>query len=381
MKTVGYTVLMLFLIGFGCNEKIIPPPPMEETPRWNVVPELASLDVRYMIQRNGVLYLAAIDPAIRSTEVINDTTYYRGDRGVIYKTTDGITWTKIKGFKNDIGAMTFHGDTLYCLAYYYIWRLLPNGVWQTAFKTPPRLVDVSADGDMIFINDSLYAMQTVFGNAMETYRISPDGSYAEVPGPDGLYHYAGAKFIKTVRNGKETVYLRPPWYGWGFFQFDGYSYKHLENGLTEDELRSSPTNSMAIKDDTLFAGFGGYISPGAIKILIGNQWTQFRDTIPYSHSAYLISPILRTEPTAIIFVGERMFIATNSQGVMEWKGNEGWVRMSEGLKPGYIPDLQEPDLRHPLPFLEYFQGNLIAAYGKPGYGPWGEVGVYTCGLK
>jgi hypothetical protein len=373
-----YIVLFLYT---GCKEKVIPPPPFEPS-KWQVVPVLASLDVRYMIQHNGILYLAAVDPNVRLVCDLGKC-HYDGDRGVVYKTTDAITWTKIKGFKITIGPMTFHDDTLYCLGDDSIYTMLPSGVWQTAFATPERLRDASADGDMVFIRDTLYAMQTFYGNAVETYRIHPDGSYEEVPGPDGYSHYAGAKYIKKISSGSEIVYLRPHWLAGGFFRFDGETYAHIENGLSPTELLSSPPNAMAVKSDTLFAGFGGQqgVTSAVIKILINEQWVQFHDTIPSSYSAYLVTPTLYAMPTAIAFDCDGMFIATNSQGVMEWKEKEGWVRMSEGLKPGHIPRLQEPDLRYPLPFLEYFKGRLIAAYGKPGYAPWGETGVYAYDLK
>jgi hypothetical protein len=376
-RTIIAVVSVLFFSNFGCKEEVIPPIRIENT-RWNIVSQLASLDVRYMIQHYNILYLAAVDPSARlicDSGICN----YVDDRGLVYKTTDAVTWTKIKGFKRDIGPMTYHDDTLYCLTSDSIYRLLPNDVWQTAFATPPRLGDASTDGDMVFIRDTLYAMQTVFGNAKETYRIHPDGSYEEVAGPDGLYHYAGSKYIKP--EGKEFVYLRPQWGENIFLQFDGYTYTHIENGLTQDELLFSSSNAMVIRGDTLYAGFGGITSAGVIKMLINGQWQQVYDTLPYWRFADSVTPILRAQPTAIAFAGERMYVASNSTGVAEWRTDSGWVQISEGLIHGVIPNFDNKDLYRPVPFLEYFQNKLIVAYGKPGYGPWGGTGVYTYELK
>jgi hypothetical protein len=379
IRTFVIISLGLLLVDFGCREKILPPP-VQDIPKWNVVPELATLDVRYMIQHNDVLYLTAVDPNVKDTCISSGNCYYVGDRSVVYKTTDAVTWTKIKGFKITIGPMTFHDDTLYCLGDDSIYTMLPNGVWRTAFATPPRLAYAPSIGDIVFIRDTLYGMQTYYANAAETYRIHPDGSYEEVlSGPDGAIHFSGSKYLKKVHNGSELIYVRPIYGMWAsnnLFLFDGYTYSHADIGLTDSDIFGG-SDAMATKGDTLFAGFGGRIAPGVIKFLVNGQWMQFHDTIPSSHSAYLVTPVLYAQPTAITFFGDRMFVATNSQGVMEWKEKEGWVRMSEGLKPGHIPNLQEPDLRYPLPFLQCFKSKLIAAYGKPGYGPWGGVGVYT----
>ena len=221
-------------------------------------------------------------------------------------------------------------------------------------------------------------MQTVFGAAKETYRIHPNGYYEEVAGPDGLNHYAGSKYIKPV--GQEFVYLRPQFGEGIFLKFDGHNYTHVENGLTSNDLMFSASDALEMRRDTLFAAFGGNVSAGTIKILVNEHWEQFRDTIPYWRHAYSVSPVLRAQPTAIAFAGEKVLVATSSTGVVEWNEDSSWVPISNGLVPGIIPNLDPKDLYHPVPFLKYFKNKLIAAYGKPGYGPWGGVGVYVYNL-
>jgi hypothetical protein len=381
VKTYTVIVIALLLISISCADKvqIIEPLQNTQSSEWHVIPALASLDIRYMIKHNGALYLAAIDPNIITTHVINDTLYYVGDRGVIYKTTDGIAWTKIKGFNITVGPMTFRDDTLYCLTNYHIWKLLQNGEWQIALPTPPRLGDASADGDMVFIDDSLYVMQTFFIGSLETYRIRSDGSFIEIAGPDGLSHFAGAKYLITTFNGKEVAYLRPQW-DWGqFFIFDGNSYTKIVDGLSEYDLHASPSNSMVIKNDTLFAGF---ISPPRIEILENDQtWFQYLDTLPSWKLASTLNPPLKTQPTGIAFAGDKIYVATNCLGIIEWSSEKGWQQRSKGLIPGLINGVVQEDLYYPIPFIEYFNNKLIVAYGKPGYGPWGEFGVYTFNLK
>jgi hypothetical protein len=102
----------------------------------------------------------------------------------------------------------------------------------------------------------------------------------------------------------------------------------------------------------------------------------YGDTLPYPDSGTKVRPPLKTEPTAIAFLGDRMFVATHCMGVLEWTSEKKWKQMSNGLVPGILTGITDSTLYAPLPFLEAFNGKLIAAYGKPGYGPWGGIGVY-----
>lgn len=118
-------VLTVVCTSVTCHHST-PPPPVKEESQWRVIPDLANLDVRYMIERNGVLFLAAINPAGAGT----------AERGVVYSTKDGESWSRIKSIPYDIGPMTFNGDTLYCLASDSVYRYLPDGRWDAPFATP-----------------------------------------------------------------------------------------------------------------------------------------------------------------------------------------------------------------------------------------------------
>ena len=106
LKTILSVLLSFVLSNFGCKEASTTPPPDEQPATWQVIPELASLDVRYMIQHNGVLYMAGVD--------LNKSVGADG-YGVMYQTKDAVTWEKIRSQQKPLGPIAFHQDTLYCL--------------------------------------------------------------------------------------------------------------------------------------------------------------------------------------------------------------------------------------------------------------------------
>ncbi len=359
--------------------------PPNEPQRWESIPEFASLSIQYMLQHNGTLYMSADDPRVTRTIGHWDTLRFDGERGLIYKTTDGQTWTKVRGFDNTIGPMAMHGDTLYALCSDTIFKMLPNGVWERAIRTPDRMRDASAVGDIVFYRDSLYAMQSLYSGALETGIIHRDGSYRELLPLYGIPYqpFAGAKFMKQMINGSERVYVRPRKNhsaGSAMFTFNGEVFEPFVNGLSELEKRYVPTNSMTFKNDTLYAGF---LNPSGIKRLVNDRWEAFKDTLPNWEQAFNVRPNLITEPTAIAFAGERMFISTHCLGVLEWRDSTGWQAMSEGLLKGFIPGIDNTNLYTPVVFLEHFKGVLFAGYGQPAYAPWGNevFGIYRYEVK
>lgn len=355
-------VVLTMYIFMGCNN-VSDPPTTQEPETWQPVQQLSHLSVRYMLKHNNVLYLSAVDP-IKEPK--------RKNFGLIFKTTDGIRWEKIKEISWRVGPLAMHGDTLYCIADSIYRYSVNSDKWSTAGPFTLWSGDIPSFGEMIFIKDNLFIMQTLFSGMVSTYKAKFDGTFEEMIPYNG-HTYAGAKCIKKP-GVEDRCYVRAQYYCRGFFTFDGNVYTKLDNGLSPEEIAYPPTNSMCFKDDTLFAGFK---FPGRIKYLDNGTWKNYTDTLPYSPSAHLFRPVIRTEPTAIAFVKERLFLATHSWGVMEWKKDKGWVNISKGLL-----DIEgEKELYRPVVFLEAVNGVLVAAYGEPGYAPWGGYGVYTYRVK
>jgi hypothetical protein len=168
--------------------------------------------------------------------------------------------------------------------------------------------------------------------------------------------------------------MRGYWAGGGFYQFTGSDFIAMENGLTGADLTSAPTNSMAFENDTLYAGF---LDTGRVKIWKNNGWVNFGDTLPASRSADLLTPFLRTAPTAIAFRSDTMYVATQAVGILRWNGSKEWVELSSGLPRAYIDAKHKNDLYAAVPMLESFGNDLIVGYGLPASAPWGNIGLFV----
>jgi hypothetical protein len=163
-------------------------------------------------------------------------------------------------------------------------------------------------------------------------------------------------------------YVRGMYHSGGFFVFTLEGFSVLSDGLTQQVLLKPPSNSMEIKNDTLFAGFR---YPGIIKYLDeSNVWRNYTDSIPTTR---LDATALYVEPTEISCLGDRMLVSTDIYGVLEWKKDHGWIDMAEGLR---TYDWSNGMVFYPIVFLENINNTLIAASGAPGYAAWGGCGAY-----
>jgi len=332
---------------------------------WKRIAVFEKLDIRYMIQNNNRIYVAAIDPYLTSLDT-------NAIRGMIFESKDGITWAKIFTTKYDVGPMAVYGDSLFIICRDSIYYYLPDQGFRGKFKPPPRVQLPEEIGDMTFYKGNLYIMGAI--TAPETWCVHPDGSYEIIKTILNITSVGGAKFIKLIKGGVEKVYVRAMYGTFSYtviWEFDGNLFHKIDSGLTEAEKNASNhSNSLAVKNDTLYAGFK---SPATVKILVDDKWQTITDTLLYSKSAFQLNPVLKTETTALTFYGDRMFVSTQSIGVLEWLPNKGWEQMSNGLiEHPWMLDGTHKDLYVPVVFLEAFNGYLIAGYGVPGYAPWGS---------
>ena len=93
------SIILLFLS--SCSNPTEPPPP-EEKSKWEVIPELADIDVRYILKHNNTLFL---------TGLVTGREY----RGAIWKTVDGENWIMLRTFEKAVGPLAINGDSLFCL--------------------------------------------------------------------------------------------------------------------------------------------------------------------------------------------------------------------------------------------------------------------------
>lgn len=336
---------------------------LEEQPEiWHAIPELSGLSVRYILKVNDTLYLSGVEEN-------------KNYKGIVYKTGNGKEWIKLKDFYKAVGPIAVNGDSLYILSDSLYKYTIPTGSWKGICQPAPLNSDVKAVSEMIFLNNELYAMQTYFTNVIATYKIHFDGSIEDLPVYKGR-SYGGAKFIKNNAS-DNWCYVRGQYHCAGFFKFEGNVFTKLDSGLTKEEWSSPPAHSAAMRNDTLFAGFK---YPAVIKMYTDSRWQNYTDTLPHSQSAFLFKPPIKTETTTIAFFENRMFAGTQAIGVLEWIPGKGWKPISEGLIRDETASQGIKDLFRPVVFLETIGEKLLAAYGEPGYAPWGRTGVYIYNL-
>lgn len=355
MKLLLKLLLIVFivLLNISCDSTEPTETPPDEKPKWEVIPELENIDVRYIIKHNNTLFL---------TGLVTGREY----RGEIWKTADGENWTIIRTFEKAVGPLAINGDSLFCLGDSLFRYIIPLNKWENVCQPYPLNTDVQAVGEMIFLENTLYAMQTLYSDAVATYRLNYDGSFDELLVYNGR-SYGGAKFIKK-NNINNWCYVRGQYYKGGFYRFDTNTFTILKDGLTDEAWLFPATNTMEVVNDTLFAGFR---YPGIIMYLDNdNEWKDYTDSIPCRMDSILVGQI---EPTEITFINEKLYTSTDILGIFEWGKNTGWINISAGLKTYNVGNAT---VFYPIVFLENVKEILIAAYGAPGYAPWGRVGAY-----
>ena len=352
------SMILMFFMG-GCKDgPIAVPPTIVEEKKWESVPEFNNLDIRYMIHFNNELYAAVVN-------YLGDTQY----KGAVLKTSNGISWSLVKTFDEGVGPMTVEGDSLYVNTDHFIHKMDTRGAWVRKYGIPGEISEAQYNGDMIFINGNLYISQTLSLGYM--FKVSPDSVWTRIfPfGPNIENNMSGAKFIKNKKNNIETIYLRTIATSGYIIQFDGDRATYLQKGLP---IPLEGANSITIHNDTLLAGFKEVNNKASGMIMYldeNNLWKIYRDSLPNSKSAFNYLPSSTTLPTVILFVKERMFVASDVFGVMEWKSHSGWETLNYGLMLSQ-GESAEKELYNTISFLEYYQGNLFVGYGNPAY-MWG----------
>jgi hypothetical protein len=334
-----------------------PIPPVDNEIKWEVVPEFIGLDIRYMLEFNGDLYAAVVNYK-------SDTVY----RGAVLKTSDGNGWSLVRTFNEPIGPMTVENDSLYVLSNKFVHKMDKSGVWVIKYGVPWQIADAELNGDMVFLNGQLYVTQTRFTGFMFT--VTSDSIWSQIYLFGIESSPIGAKFLKFRNNNVDLAYLRPRYGVESYLSiFDGKSVFFLKKGLPPN---SYGVNSMAIKNDTLFAGFKQLPEQSSSVILYldnTNTWNLFLDSIPNSPSAFNYLPPFITMPTEILFFDNRIFIATEAYGVLEWKDRIGWQVINNGLK--YLTGKRDDEqIYETISFLRNYNGSLFVGYGNPAHS-WG----------
>ena len=364
------STLLLFLsllLFTSCEKGTEPEKKKPESLKWKLVAEFENRDIRYMIKFKDELYISTINPTLQFEDA---------EKSEIFKSSDGENFRRVKTFPNIIGPMAIMEDTLCVIHRDSIYAFNNQKGWWGKYETPDYLSEPESDTDLIYFEDNLYGMVST-GSTHETWKISKDGNAEQI---FPLYNRSrsGSKFIKLVNNNIEFCYLRGSYLASGFYQFKEENFIKLSEGLTENERYAwNPPNSIAVKNNVLYAGFQ---NPSTVKKLVNDVWITVTDTLLNSINAYEVKPPLISHTLGIAFYNERMFVSTLDIGVIEWT-TDGWKRIiTKGLLKATGQAFEKlQDVYVPITSFEIFNGKLIVAYGKPGYAPYRNIadGVLT----
>ncbi|MFQ3598153.1 MAG: hypothetical protein SNJ66_07405 [Chloroherpetonaceae bacterium] len=348
--SIFFSALILSFFANSCKNELPTTTKEEPSQKWEAVPILEGMDIRYTIQHNGALYVGAVDE--------------RTKNGAVYKTQDAKNWTKVKQLGFGFGAIATHGDTLYVMGD-SLYRYHPSFGWQSLFACFfGRIVS-----DMTFYKGKLYAMLDR-GNP-RTLRVEMNGEWTALRPLNG-YETSLARFCKINQGDSEVVYVRPlPTAQTGIiFRFDGERFiQEPTIGLTGQEYPT--TNAMIARGDSLLLGYYVWYGPGVptggiIKSYKNGEFSNLpTDSLPLlSLNSQLENPF-STYPNSLGFQDNRLFVATSPIGVVEWiPKTRSWKNLSKGL-PTISSDTTYKDFFASITFLEVFKGYIVVGYGHP----------------
>lgn len=348
-----FSMFITMMMG-GCKEKGVEPPTVIKENTWERVEELTNVDIRYMITFNNELYLSVIN--------------YQGDslyKGAILKTSDGFNWNFIKGFPEYTGSMTVKNDSLYLLTDHFVYKMVSNSNWEIKYFVPVEISRSGDNGEIIFINDTLYVCQVATVGLL--FGLFPDGTYDHYPFSNITLSPYISNFKKVIKENMPLIYARSKIGHGEVRRFDGRKFYDL--GMSSNNTITGALNALEVSGDTLFVGVwhtpssnkGGYI-----KYLSQNNWYLYGDTLPLSSSANDFEPQMKTHPTCIKMVNNKLIIGTDVVGVCIWSQENGWKKINKGL-PTENNTLESKEIYQTIIFLEYLNGFIFVGYGNPGF--------------
>lgn len=351
MHIYSFVSMLFTLFMAGCEDKgVEPPPPGKEEKKWEEIGIFRNTDVRYMVQHNGVLYVAGV-------VILNSST-----SNILYKTEDGVKWDTLKTFERTIGPIAFHEDTLTILESGRTWKYHTSFGWQMFWQ---HLIAADHTRDMVWLNDKLFVFDSDFGLMYSKDTVREMRELFNTP--------ITSKFVRHIYKGKQVFYTRPYYvFEDKIYRFDGLSFEVIMSGVKAEENIYANYPSIYLYNDTVYAGFN---TPSRVKKLVNEQWIDASDTIQNTPYADQFTPTLKNRITSIVFHNGRFYIGTEWIGILEC-ADSGWVPLSSGLRLAF-PEYQQYELYSAVVQLESFNKKLFVAYGEPWYAPvTGGRGIY-----
>jgi hypothetical protein len=319
---------------------------------------------------------------VKGFKIINDELYVYGwgDNNGLYKTSDGNNWTKINlpntgNFEYGVSAITMRDQELVVApAYSYYKRLCKvdvnggNEIIPTEISieisdmevlvsniiiVPSRMPNqynmgvLNSNGELKLIADSIYTNPYTENECYKTNGIRQTGS---------------SKLIKT--NNIIASLLSGELLALHFIiKIDTNGYHCFSTkGITTDD-KFVGVYDLAWYRDTLFAATQSYI-----KFFANEEWKVYKDSLPTPHGTV---PFV----TSFTFYNNTVYVATPSDGVLEWKDNK-WNSLGDGL-----PQNKEQKIYPGISWIIAFNNNLFIGFGTGKVWDTGMRGVWKYSLN
>lgn len=161
-KTRWLILFIACILSWQCKSTINSAISVEKEPEWEAIPEFMNLSISSIVKYEGTLFVSGKDINTR--------------KGSIYFSTDANNWVLLKVFNKPVGPMTINADTLFCISDSLYRYIIPIQKFETICRSQPICQDPEAIGDMVVINNKLFAMQSKFTDAVTTYLVNYDGN-------------------------------------------------------------------------------------------------------------------------------------------------------------------------------------------------------------
>ncbi len=360
--TIILCILLFLLVALqSCSPTEIPTDEKQEN-KWEKISQFDGMDVK-------------------GFKIINDELYAYGwgDNNGLYKTADGISWTKINlpdtgNFEYGVSAITMlKGELIVASAYSFDGKYLCRISVDGKINVIPTQIPIEIADMEVLGNDLIIAP----GRNYDQYKagiLKPNGKLKFIS--NYLYTNPFVEDECSIGNAINPIYssklikansdylISGERAGPNFvteIDTNGYHCFNYKGVSTDDKFAG--VYDIAWYQDTLFAATQSYI-----KFYFNGEWKVYKDSLPQSHGTV---PFV----TSFAFADNTVFVTTPSDGVLEWKDNK-WNSLSDGL-----PQNKDQQIYPGISFIILFKNNLIIGFGTGKVWDTGMRGVWKYSLN